>query len=68
MPEHCCDAMAMRVDATCGQHKDPFDCPDALVHYSAALREYGLIIHDGGSSFIVIRHCPWCGLRLPEGA
>jgi hypothetical protein len=23
-------------------------------------------IRDGGSSGIVIRFCPWCGVRLPE--
>jgi Domain of unknown function (DUF6980) len=29
-------------------------------------REYGIIIHDGGSSHIVINYCPWCGARLPD--
>ena len=28
--------------------------------------EYGLIIHDGGSSYIDIKYCPWCGSKLPE--
>ncbi|MFB9422507.1 DUF6980 family protein [Nonomuraea rubra] len=35
-----------------------------MVH-SAAYRSYGLPIHDGGSSSIAIRYCPWCGARLP---
>ena len=48
------------------QHSDPFDCPDCLVHYAAKFDEYGLIIHDGGSSSVSIGFCPWCGARLPD--
>jgi hypothetical protein len=25
-----------------------------------------MIVHDGGSSFIEISFCPWCGAKLPE--
>jgi hypothetical protein len=29
--------------------------------------EYGIIVHDGGSSSsITIAFCPWCGAQLPE--
>jgi hypothetical protein len=31
-----------------------------------SFREYGLLVHDGGESIIVIEYCPWCGVRLPE--
>jgi hypothetical protein len=27
--------------------------------------EYGLIIHDGGSSYIKISFCPFCGNKFP---
>jgi hypothetical protein len=47
----------------CPEHSDPFDCPDALICFSAE-RGYGLIIHDGGRSFIGIAFCPWCGARI----
>lgn len=30
------------------------------------MREYGLRILDGGSSFQIIRYCPWCGGCLPS--
>jgi hypothetical protein len=50
----------------CDMHSDPFDCPDCLVHYVEKFDEYGLIIHDGGTSFCLISHCPWCGTALPE--
>ncbi|MFK4085164.1 DUF6980 family protein [Kribbella sp. NPDC020789] len=58
--------MSRRIAAICAQHDDPFDCADALVHFSARFQEYGLIIHDGGRSVISIDFCPWCGRRLPE--
>jgi hypothetical protein len=33
--------------------------------YIPKFREYGIRIFDGGSSFIVISYCPWCGEKLP---
>ncbi|WP_331745170.1 hypothetical protein [Kitasatospora sp. NBC_01300] len=66
MANHCCEAMNSRVNAPCGQHDDPSACPDALVGFSARFQEYGLIIHDGGTSRVRIDFCPWCGRRLPE--
>lgn len=60
--------MTKQVEHVCEQHPDPFDCADNLVVYVAKFREYGLIIHDGGSSKITISYCPWCGARLPEPA
>jgi hypothetical protein len=68
MTHHCCDAMARQVNRRCDQHDDPFDCPDALVGFSARFQEYGLILHDGGTSSIGIVFCPWCGRRLPAGS
>ncbi|MFF9126883.1 DUF6980 family protein [Streptomyces sp. NPDC014889] len=66
MSNHCCEAMSSHVDMRCGVHDDPFACPDALIGYSAEFQEYGLIIHDGGTSSITIDFCPWCGRRLAE--
>jgi hypothetical protein len=54
------------VESVCDQHADRFDCPDALVSYSAKFDEYGIIIHDGGSSVCHISYCPWCGTKLPD--
>ena len=63
---HCCEEMRQEVERVCGQHPDQFECPDSLIHYGTVYREYGLIVHDGGTSVISIRFCPWCGTRLPE--
>lgn len=51
----------------CDEHADnAFACPDMLMAYSAAFNEYGVIVHDGGPSMVVIGHCPFCGATLPE--
>ncbi len=63
---HCCEAMTQHVNYACDQHPDPFECPDNLLYYSPRFSEYGLIIHDGGSSYFIIHYCPWCGSALPE--
>ncbi|MDT0435429.1 MULTISPECIES: DUF6980 family protein [Streptomyces] len=68
MTTHCCEAMNHRADVRCDEHDDPFACPDALIDYSAESQEYGLIIHDGGTSSITVDFCPWCGRSLsPRG-
>jgi len=56
--------MTTAVSSTCAQHPNRFECPDALLHYSARSDEYGLIVHDGGQATISIAFCPWCGLSL----
>jgi len=56
--------MAAATETSCDEHPDRFECPDALIHHSAKSGRYGIIIHDGGSSTVAIRFCPWCGKRL----
>jgi Domain of unknown function (DUF6980) len=63
---HCCADMEWHLAQTCTTHPDRFDCPDQVIDHLPDLNEYGLIIHDGGSSHYVIRYCPWCGCRLPK--
>jgi hypothetical protein len=56
--------MRDQVEQRCEDHPDPFDCADNII-VRASDGSYGLPIHDGGSSYIEIRFCPWCGSRLP---
>ena len=63
---HCCSEMSRAVEFSCELHSDKFECPDSLIHYSLRFDEYGLIIHDGGTSFCVISYCPWCGIKLAQ--
>ncbi|MGG0889534.1 DUF6980 family protein [Cytobacillus horneckiae] len=64
MTKHCCDQMTYHANLTCEIHKNLFDCPDKLIIFHEEDCEYGLIIHDGGSSTIEIMFCPWCGKNL----
>jgi hypothetical protein len=34
--------------------------------YVEKFDEFGLNVEDGGSSYILLVHCPWCGVKLPE--
>ena len=38
----------------------------AAVNFAAKFREWGVPIPDGGSSFLVLKFCPWCGIELPS--
>ena len=64
---YCCEEMTRQVEYSCDLHRDLSDCPDSLVVHVNGTGEFGLRVHDGGSSFIVIRHCPWCGAHLQSG-
>lgn len=58
--------MQWDLERACEHHIDRFDCADALVQ-RARDGTYGLIVHDGGSSFVKIYVCPWCGTELHDG-
>ena len=62
----CCEEMKKNIISDCCKHNEKFQCPDSLIYYDLIVDEYGLIIHDGGNSYITIKFCPWCGTELPE--
>lgn len=66
MNTHCCTRMEEAVTSACGNHADRHECPDCLIDYNCKFDEYGIIIHDGGSSVLTIDFCPWCGSKLPK--
>jgi hypothetical protein len=55
--------MAAQLSITCDVH-EANECPDILIGYFSTTRDYGLRVHDGGSSMILIDFCPWCRSRL----
>jgi hypothetical protein len=63
---HCCDRMKKEVARTSAKGADGSDDPDSLVVYIAKFNEYGINVHDGGASYVLIMYCPWCGARLPD--
>lgn len=56
--------MTRNVEYRCTKHPDPFDCPDNLIHFGEKTKTYGIIVHDGGTSYLEIMYCPWCGAKL----
>lgn len=64
--EFCCKDMKNNIDKNCDIHNNCFECPDTLIYYNEKFDEFGIIIHDGGESYVNINFCPWCGERLPE--
>jgi hypothetical protein len=64
--EICCDTMKYHLEFKCDIHKDDFDCPDKIIYSSKKNKEFGIIIHDGGTSFIKIKFCPWCGKKIKK--
>ena len=56
--------MKYHLEHKCDVHKDDFDCPDKIIYSSKKENEFGIIIHDGGTSFIEIKYCPWCGKKI----
>lgn len=58
--------MRNQLSHECDRRSDIYECPDCLIEYFDKFDEYGIIVHDGGSSFLCIQYCPWCGHRLPE--
>ena len=60
----CCEVMAAQLRWSCDRHELPEECPDCLVWYYPRSSAFGLPVHDGGSSFMHIKYCPWCGADL----
>ncbi len=58
--------MTTQVNHVCDTHPNAYDCPDKVVDYIPKFREYGILVHDGGTSKLSIRFCPWCGSQLPD--
>ena len=55
MSDHCCDRMNLYLS----------DDEGVAIHYYPKFREYGIPVLDGGSSYITMDFCPWCGTKLP---
>ena len=53
-PPHLCQRMADALSDELG-----------VVRYVPKFREYGLVVHDGGTGKLAISFCPFCGASLP---
>lgn len=62
----CCEMMEYHSKHNCIEHENKYDCPDSLIDFNEQSKNYILIIHDGGTSGIEIKFCPWCGKNLKK--
>ena len=62
--KYCCEAFRHHITHTCKEHPNPFECPDTILIYKELSKKVGIIIHDGGESYIQIQYCPWCGKKI----
>ena len=55
------------------RHHNPWECSDILFCHISLMdtdsdetdtKEYAMPIKDGGSSYISIKYCPFCGYKL----
>ena len=56
---YCCLEMAYHL-AFPGNRDDI----DQIINHFTEAKEFGIPIHDSGSSHIKINFCPWCGTKL----
>jgi phage gp36-like protein len=59
--KHCCTKMTYYLTFNKKGNQINYD---SVVVFSRKGKSYGIPIHDGGSSFIEINWCPWCGSHL----
>lgn len=65
---YCCEMMENKLRESCPTHGR--NCPDIVMSRltkGPGAGRFGIPVHDGGSSVVVIDYCPWCGkdLRIP---
>ena len=62
--KYCCINMAYHlIEDKISKGKEKINYDSVMTHYKKG-KAFGIPIHDGGSSFIKINYCPWCGKEL----
>ena len=63
--KYCCEFMKYYLELNLDETKN-IKSLEQIVIYERKFDEYGIVIHDGGESYIEIKYCPWCGKELPK--
>ncbi|MFD2248649.1 DUF6980 family protein [Pontibacter ruber] len=61
---YCCMMMADKVYESLDEDGEiRYDDPEVVINkWDAGL--YGIPVHNGGATMVVINYCPWCGTKL----
>ena len=72
---HCCTSMRFHLIEQLKEQRQLETDPayinyDSVIVFDQGRDSYGLPIYDGGSSYVRINFCPWCGglLSMPSGS
>jgi hypothetical protein len=67
VPGRSCEKYPVnRIEFCCERMTDAISGPEIPIVYVREFREFGIRVLDGGSSFIELSFCPWCGQKLPK--
>ena len=58
--------MSEKINHCCSEFDYFIKNGEVALCYNDTYREYGINVLDGGSSFIQIKYCPWCGNKFPK--
>jgi hypothetical protein len=63
---YCCLVMADNVYSSLSEDGETkYDDPSVIINkWDEGL--YGIPIHDGGATMVMINYCPWCGKKLKQ--
>ena len=50
----------------CERLRDFAADPDIPIVFVDKFREFGISVLNGGTGYILIEYCPWCGKKLPS--
>lgn len=64
MNNYCCSDLQYQLEQTCDIH-DKYGCPDVVL-IKEDNGDIGISIKDGGTSYLKIDYCPFCGSKLDE--
>ena len=62
--KYCCISMAYYLIEDKESKKNGEINYDSVITHHKKEKTFGIPIHDGGSSYIKIKFCPWCGKQL----
>ena len=62
--KYCCISMAYYLIEDKESKKNGELNYDCVITHHKKEKTFGIPIHDGGSSYIKIKFCPWCGKQL----
>lgn len=65
MRRFCCSILEHHARYECAEHGH--SCPDQVVRRLDGTGVYVLPVRDGGSSYVEINFCPWCGSNFHPG-